>query len=78
MEKLLFYKGFLFSTENSADIYEGKPSESMELSKEAIKDLRIALRKTYGEDFDSELTDQEVCNQGVFILTVIIEKLSLW
>ena len=32
----------------------------MTLSDKAIQDLRIALRKSYGDDFDVDLSDEEI------------------
>jgi hypothetical protein len=49
----------------------------MKLSKSAIEDLRINLRKTYGADFDTSLSDEQVDNIGNIILTAIIESLKL-
>ena len=32
----------------------------MQLSKNATQDLRIALQKSFGEEFDSALTDEQI------------------
>ena len=49
----------------------------MTLSDNAIKDLRTALRKSYGEDFDVALADKEIENIGLFILTGLVESLKI-
>jgi hypothetical protein len=49
----------------------------MTLSSNAIKDLRTALRKSYGEDFDIALSDEEIGNIGLFILTGLVESLKI-
>lgn len=48
----------------------------MLLSEKAILDLRISLRKSYGDDFDAELTDEEVNRIGVLALTCLKEGLK--
>ncbi len=49
----------------------------MQLSQKAIKDLREALNKSYGEDFDKELSDEQVNKLGCLLLTVLAEGLKL-
>lgn len=49
----------------------------MKLSTNAVKDLRTALRKSYGEDFDIELSDEQVNHIGVIILTGLVEALRM-
>lgn len=49
----------------------------MELSEKALKDLRIALQKTYGEDFDASLSKEEVNQIGDLILTILAESLKM-
>lgn len=49
----------------------------MKLSNQAIKDLRIAFRKTYGDDFDVSLTDEQINHLGVLVLTGLVESLKL-
>jgi hypothetical protein len=49
----------------------------MTLSNNAIKDLRIALSKTYGEAFAIALSDEEIKNIGVLILTGLTESLKM-
>ena len=49
----------------------------MKLSTEAIKDLRVALRKSYGESFDAAFTDEEVNEIGDLLLNVLAESLKL-
>ncbi len=48
----------------------------MLLSEKAILDLRISLRKSYGDDFDVELSDEEVNRIGVLALTCLKEGLK--
>lgn len=49
----------------------------MKLSAHAIKDLRISLRKSYGESFDLSLSDEQVNNIGLLLLTGLAEGLKL-
>ena len=49
----------------------------MELSKKAIKDLRIALKKSYGEEFESSLTNEEANHLGNLLLTILAESLKM-
>lgn len=49
----------------------------MQLSKKAIEDLRIALRKTFGDDFDSTLNDEQVEKIGLLMMTSILESLKI-
>ena len=46
------------------------------LSSKAQSDLREVLRKTYGEDFCLSLSDEEVCEIGDLLLTVLAEGLK--
>lgn len=48
----------------------------MTLSSNAIKDLRVALRISYGEDFDIELSDEQVNSIGLLVLTGLAESLK--
>jgi hypothetical protein len=48
----------------------------MQLSEKAISELRTSLRKSYGNDFDAELTDEQVNNIGVLALTCLKEGLK--
>lgn len=48
----------------------------MELSNKAKTELREVLRKAYGEDFDLSLSDEEVCEIGDLLLTVLAEGLK--
>lgn len=54
-----------------------KKTSFMTLSNNAIQDLRLALRNSYGKDFDTELSDEEINNIGVFVLTGLTESLKL-
>ncbi len=47
------------------------------LSSDAVNNLRITLRKSYGADFDVELTDEHINSIGVLILTSLVESLKL-
>lgn len=47
------------------------------MSKEAIKDLRTALQTSYGEDFDVEMTDEEINEVGELLLNILAEGLKL-
>lgn len=49
----------------------------MKLSAQAIIDLRIALRKSYGDDFDIDMTDEQINNLGVLVLTGLVESLKI-
>ncbi len=49
----------------------------MTLSVKAIKDLRKALKNSYGIGFESSLTDEEISEIGDLILTVLAEELKL-
>mgnify|MGYP001558231958 CR=1 FL=1 len=49
----------------------------MNLSSKAIRDLRLALRISYGEDFVAALSDQEVNRIGMLLLTCLMEGLKL-
>lgn len=49
----------------------------MTLSINVIKDLRIALRKSYGEDFGIDLSDEEIKKLGLLILTGLVESLKM-
>ncbi len=48
----------------------------MSLSSNAIQDLRLTLRKSYGEDFDVVLSDEEVNEIGELLLTILAEGLK--
>jgi len=48
-----------------------------ELSKNAIKDLRIVLSKSYGNDFEVSLSDEEVNEIGDLLLNVLAESLKI-
>ena len=47
----------------------------MKLSSRAIEDLRLALQKKYNSDFS--LSDEELNEIGLFLLTSLVEKLKL-
>ena len=44
-----------------------------QLSKEAIEDLKLTLKKNYGPDFCSKFTDEELEENGMLLLTNIAE-----
>jgi len=50
---------------------------TIELSKKAIKDLRISLQKSYGVEFESSLSEQEVQEIGSLLLNILAENLKL-
>jgi len=47
----------------------------MELSKKAIDDLRIAIKSSYGDDF--ELNDEELNEIGDLLLNILAESLKM-
>ena len=49
----------------------------MQLSDKAIKDLRIALQKSYGADFESSLSNEEVNEIGDVLLNVLAGSLKI-
>lgn len=49
----------------------------IDLNESAIKDLRVALRKSYGDNFDMALSDVEVNEIGDLLLTVFAESLKI-
>ncbi|MCX6757609.1 MAG: hypothetical protein NTZ44_01880 [Candidatus Nomurabacteria bacterium] len=49
----------------------------LQLSKQAIIDLRIALQKSYGEVFGSSLSDQEINEIGSLLLNTLAENLKI-
>ena len=49
----------------------------MQLSQQAIKDLRIALQKTYGVDFEVSLSDEEANRIGDLLLNILAESLKM-
>ncbi len=50
---------------------------SVQLSQQALQDLRLALRSSYGQDFDTDLTDEQINNLGNLLLTILAEGLLL-
>ncbi len=51
--------------------------EEIKLSNKALMDLRIALGASYGEDLDSDLTNDQVNEIGNLLLTILAESLML-
>lgn len=49
----------------------------MELSKKALKDLKIALKKSYGPELESSLSNEEVNQIGNLLLTTFAEGLKM-
>ncbi len=47
------------------------------LSTKAKKDLRVALNKSYGENFEAGLHDEDINNIGCLLLTIIAESVKL-
>lgn len=52
-----------------------KVQSKIELSKKAISEFRLILQKKYNSDFD--LKDAELNRIGLFLLTVLKERLKL-
>lgn len=50
---------------------------NMELSKKAVRDLRVALQKTYGVEFNASLSNEEVNQIGDLLLTILAESLKM-
>jgi len=48
----------------------------MELSSNAIKDLRKAISKSYGSDFEVSLSDEEVNEIGDLLLNILAGSLK--
>lgn len=48
----------------------------MELSIQAIKELRIVLSKSYGKDFEVSLSDEEVNEIGDLLLNILAGSLK--
>jgi hypothetical protein len=49
----------------------------MQLSVLAIKELRDAIQKTYGLDFEKSLTNEEVNEIGDLLLNILAESLKI-
>lgn len=49
----------------------------VQLSNKAIQDLRIALRTSYGADFEATLTDDDLQEIGKALLVVTAEHLKI-
>lgn len=49
----------------------------MSLSNKALTELREILRKTYGEVFESALTDEDIDHLGKLFLEITIQGLKL-
>jgi hypothetical protein len=49
----------------------------VQLSSQALQDLRMAFRASYGENFDQDLTDEQVNKLGNLFLTILAEGLML-
>jgi len=48
----------------------------MQLSAEAIKDLRQALNNSFGENFSTGFSDTEISEIGILFLTILAEGLK--
>jgi len=48
----------------------------MKLSKQAIKELRVALTNSYGKELNNSLNDEEVNEIGDLLLTILAEGLK--
>ena len=49
----------------------------MKFLNKAILDLLIAPGKSYGEKFDIDMSDDEVNNIGILLLTSMVENLKI-
>jgi len=49
----------------------------MKLTTQAIKELRNAIQKTYGLDFENSLSDEEVSEIGDLLLNILAESLKI-
>ena len=49
----------------------------MNLSKQAKIDLRKAIGKSYGKDFENNLSDEEVAEIGELLLNILAESLKI-
>lgn len=47
------------------------------LSEKAIKDLRIALESSYGSELQNSLSDEDLNEIGIFLLTTLAEGLKM-
>lgn len=47
------------------------------LSNQAITDLRVALRSSYGNDFDSNFSDDEISEIGEAFLAMLAGSLKI-
>lgn len=56
-------------------VTKGKMQSKIELSKKALSEFRLILQKKYNSDFD--LKDEELNRIGLFLLTVLKERLKL-
>lgn len=50
--------------------------ETLKLSNKAIEDLRTALKQSYGENFDAELTDEDIHQIGELFLVGVAAYLK--
>ena len=51
--------------------------ETLTLSDKATEDLRIALKQSYGEKFDVELSDEDIRQIGVLFLDSVASYLKI-
>lgn len=49
----------------------------MDLSKQAIIDLRKAIRKSYGKELEETFSDEEVTEIGELLLNILSESLKM-
>lgn len=49
----------------------------MELSSQSLCDLRAALKQSYGENFDVELSDEDIQQIGELFLTGVVSYLKM-
>jgi hypothetical protein len=53
------------------------PSVEPVLNQKALADLRVALRKSYGDDFDNTFSDEDVGEIGELLLTILAGSLKI-
>lgn len=51
--------------------------ETQILSNKAVEDLRVALKQSYGEDFDTDLSDEDIHQIGEFFLDGVASYLKI-
>lgn len=62
-------------SEKAEDKFKNKLKTN--LSNEAIKDLRVALRTSYGDNFDCDFSDEEISEIGEVLLAILAGSLKI-